>query len=475
MVRDIPSLLLQVFDIAWRRRYLIVVPVLALPPVAYMAGGLAPKTYVARSTILVQETAKLNPFLTDLAVGPNLKERMPALKTLVHSAHILEAVLEDTGHISAQSTLTERANAVRNLSGAISVDLMGNDLVAFSIRGSVPTGMADTLRALSHHFVDKLLAPERSSIRDSQVFLSQELEARARRLSEAQEAYAAFKRRNRNRLPTLESSIVTRLAGLEQKFSENRMKLKAAEAELGDVRQRLIGTNPVIGRIEDDILKTRRRLGELKTRYTDEHSAVQAELRTLDRLEDEREALLKDAEAMKSADIDRLWNLAAGSLTQEDGKTPPLLVSQMTRLQESNAEYLRLKEETSAIEAEIDSIHTAIAETGPVMQEQKRLEEEIRMAQESHDSISKRFDNAQITGALGKFEAPERIKVIDAPVDPVVPVTPGRILFLVVGIVAGLVAGAGLAAAAEILDTRLRRQHEFEAVCEAPVVSRYCN
>ena len=253
----------------------------------------------------------------------------------------------------------------------------------------------------------------------------------------------------------------------------DRFGVKRAVA--GDVRQRLIGTNPVIGRIEDDILKTRRRLGELKTRYTDEHSAVQAELRTLDRLEDEREALLKDAEAMKSADIDRLWNLAAGSLTQEDGKTPPLLVSQMTRLQESNAEYLRLKEETSAIEAEIDSIHTAIAETGPVMQEQKRLEEEIRMAQESHDSISKRFDNAQITGALGKFEAPERIKVIDAPVDPVVPVTPGRILFLVVGIVAGLVAGAGLAAAAEILDTRLRRQHEFEAVCEAPVVSRYCN
>ncbi len=473
-MRDIPSLLLHVAEITWRRRYLIVIPMIALPPVAFVAGGFAPKAYVARATILVQETAKLNPFLNDLAVGPNLKERMPALKTLVHSAHILEAVLEDTGDISAQSSPSERAWQVQRLSSSISVDLMGNDVVAFSMRGTTPDGMAETLTALTRHFVDKLLAPERSSIKDSQVFLRQEMEQRTKRLEVAQQAYAEFKQRNRERLPTLESGMVTRLAALEQRLSDNRMGLKAAEAQLGDVRQRLIGTNPVIGRIEDDIMKSTRRLGELSTRYTEQHSAVQAERRVLKRLEEERDAVLKDAEAMKGADIDRLWNLAAGSLTNADEKAPPLLVSQMTRLQESNAEYLRLKEETAAIEREIAGIQVAIAETGPVLQEQKRLEEDIRLAQESHDAISKRFDNAQITGALGEFEAPERIKVIDAPVDPVVPVTPGRILFLIAGILAGLIAGAGLAASAEILDTRLRRQEQFEAACNVPVVARYC-
>ena len=470
---DIPGLLLTASEIAWRRRYLIVVPLLTLPVIAFVAGGLAPKTYVARTTILVQETAKLNPFLNDLAVGPNLKERMPALKTLVHSAHILEAVMEDTGDISKASSSEDRARKVRALSSAISVDLAGNDVVAFSIRGSAPHGMAATLNALRHHFVEKLLAPERSSIKDSQVFLGQELEERAKRLQLAQAAFAQFKQRNSQRLPTLESSLVTRLSALEGKLSETRMAMQASHAQLGDVRQRLIGTNPVIGRIEDDILKSTRRLGELQTRYTAQHSAVQAELRTLRRLEAERDALLNDAKAMEGADLDRLWNLAAGSLTQTDGKTPPLLVSQMTRLQETNAEYLRLKEETSALEKEIADIHRAIAETGPVLQEQKRLEEEIRMAQESHDAISKRFDNAQITGALGEFEAPERIKVIDAPVDPVVPVTPGRVLFLIAGILAGILAGAGLAAAAEILDTRLRRQSDFETACNAPVIARY--
>ena len=472
-MKDIPSLILLVVEVAWRRRYLIVIPLLVFPVLAFAVGSVTPKKYEARATILVQETAKLNPFLNDLAVGPNLQERMPALQTLVHSSHVLEEVLSDTGEITPQTPAAERANKVARLSSSISVQLMGNDLVAFKIKGSSGKGMGKTLDALSKRFIDRLLAPERSSIKDSQVFLKRELKDRSVRLSEAQEAYALFKQDNRERLPSLESGLVQRVSSLEQKLADNRMAMQATEAELGDVRQRLIDTNPVIGRIEEDILRSTRRLGELSTRYTEMHSAVQAELRTLKRLKEERETLMANAEAMKGADLDRLWNLAAGAMTQEDGAQPPLLVSQMTRLQEANSNYLRLKEETAALEAEIEKLQVAIAETGPVLQEQKRLEEAIKLAQESYDAIAKRFDNAQITGALGEFEAPERIKVIDVPTDPVVPTTPGSALYAIAGIIAGIMAGAGLALAAELLDTRLRGRSEFEAATGVPVIARF--
>ncbi len=472
-MKDIPSLILLVAEIAWRRRYLIVIPLLVFPVLAFIAGRMTPKTYEAQATILVQETAKLNPFLNDLAVGPNLKERMPALQTLVHSAHILEGVLIDTGHIKPDTQPSDKAWQISRLSAAITVQLMGNDLVAFRMRGDNGKGMADTLNALSKRFVDRLLAPERSSITDSQIFLQQELDERLTRLNTVQETYAAFKQKNRERLPSLEVTLVTRIVALEQRLSDNRMQLQASKVELGDMRQRLIGTNPVIGRIEEDIMRSTRRLGELRSRYTEQHSSVQGEIRTLHRLEAERESLMANATAMKDADIDRLWNLAASSLAPEDGKAPALLVSQMSKLQETNSAFLRLQEETAALEKELDSLHNAIAETGPVMQEQKRLEESIRLAQESYDAIAKRFDNAQITGALGEFEAPERIKIIEAPSDPVVPVTPGSLLFALAGIVAGILAGAGLAGAAEVLDTRLRSRNQFETVTNVPVIARF--
>ena len=72
-MKDIPSLILFFIEIAWRRRYLIVLPLMIFPVLALIAGRMTPKTYEAQTTILVQETAKLNPFLNDLAVGPKFK------------------------------------------------------------------------------------------------------------------------------------------------------------------------------------------------------------------------------------------------------------------------------------------------------------------------------------------------------------------------------------------------------------------
>jgi len=52
-----------VLTAAWRRRYLIVTPMLVLPVLGGIAGHFAPKTYETKMTILIQEPGKLNPFL----------------------------------------------------------------------------------------------------------------------------------------------------------------------------------------------------------------------------------------------------------------------------------------------------------------------------------------------------------------------------------------------------------------------------
>jgi uncharacterized protein involved in exopolysaccharide biosynthesis len=459
-------------EAAWRRRYLIIVPILAMPPMAFFAAGFAPKSYEARTTILVQETAKMNPFLTDLAVGPNLKERMSALNALTHSSHVLEQVLRDVRQIDDGSSQPEREERTANLSAAISVELMGNDLVVFKIRGPHGEGLAATLTAVSNRFLERMLAPERSAITGSQSFLKTELAERETRLKKAQDALANFRMENASRLPTLESSNVTRLSDLQTKLSDNRMQLAAAKAELGDVKQRLIETNPMIGQIEEDILKGTRGLGDLRVRYTEEHSLVQAELRSLKRLQEERERLLKESQSIGDQDIEALWNMAAGSTMKSVEDAPALLVSQLGKLQETSQRHVRLETETTELTREVSVLEKAIAETGPVAQQQKQFEDNIQFAQASYDAIAKRFDNAEITGALGRFEAPERVKIIDMPIDPTSPVTPGRILFLLAGILGGLFLGAGLAAMAEILDTRPRRVIDFERLAGVPVLAR---
>ncbi len=50
----------------WRRRYTIIIPIIVLPFFAVMLSSITPKNYASHTSMLIQETAKLNPFLEDL-------------------------------------------------------------------------------------------------------------------------------------------------------------------------------------------------------------------------------------------------------------------------------------------------------------------------------------------------------------------------------------------------------------------------
>jgi uncharacterized protein involved in exopolysaccharide biosynthesis len=100
------------------------------------------------------------------------------------------------------------------------------------------------------------------------------------------------------------------------------------------------------------------------------------------------------------------------------------------------------------------------------------LNRAVASAREIHDQLAKRFEMARVTGSLGRFEAPERVKLIDPPTEPTTPTTPPAILFLAFGIVGGLILGVGLATVAETLDGSLRRREQVEKQLGIPLLSR---
>ena len=79
---------------------------------------------------------------------------------------------------------------------------------------------------------------------------------------------------------------------------------------------------------------------------------------------------------------------------------------------------------------------------------------------------------AKVTGELSRFQAPERIKVIDRPAVPTKPMKPMTILFAVGGLVGGLFLGAGMAVLQEMSDTTVRRIRQMEKLTGVPVLGR---
>ena len=102
----------------------------------------------------------------------------------------------------------------------------------------------------------------------------------------------------------------------------------------------------------------------------------------------------------------------------------------------------------------------------------ERLQKDVQVARETYQIFAKRFDNARTSRALGLFEAPERVKIIDPPRDPTIPTTPPKLIYIIAGIFAGIGLGAGLAFSFEMFDPRIRTPDDFARIAGAPVIAR---
>lgn len=457
---------------AWRRRYLIMVPIVLLPILAGTISLLAPKTWQTSTTILFQEAARQNPFLEDLAVATNLKARMEALNALLHSRHILADVAFKTGMITEAMSDTDKARAIAELSRSLNAWLVGDDLIRITYTSRYRENIKETLTLVSLRFVERVLAPQRSSIYQSETFLANEMAQRRTDLEAAERKLAGYKSEHANELPELHAGNVTRLSALRTQLAQQKTRLEGARAAKTSLFSRLSQTNPVVGKIEEEIVSVMAELSILRSRYTDQHSKVQSALRTLSTLRIERSKLLGQKPAVKQQTLERLWAIAVNSRTSEDNGSQTLLISQLERFQQADDQLKGLTKEVEMLEREITTLNQRVSNFGQHEQNLNELQREIVVRRNIYEDLAERHQLARVTGALGKSEESERVKLIDPPITPVAPNNLPLPLFVALGLIAGFGLGLGLATVAELLDSSLRRRDSITALTGLPVLTR---
>ena len=445
--------------------------VIVLPIIGGVAGVVKPNTYHSRMTILIQESARHNPFLEDLAVETRLKDRIKALDALLHSRHVLLGVATDRELINDDMPPREREYILQKLSSKLSLRLIGDELVQLSLQQDQPEEIDALLLSVAQRFMEKVLAPERSSIVGSVKFLETQLEQSSEELRAAEEAYAAFASENADALPELHAGNVRRLAELKLALSERSVELEGARQNVRLFVERLAQSNPVVLRIEQAIVLKKTELATLRARYTEAHSAVQAANRQLARLEDERKNLLSSAPASNAESIEKVFTSALRD-AQRDSGFEELLISQIQRLQSGRERIIDLERQVVSLNAEIEKLETLVAGVGRTETELRRVERNLSVKRVVHEKLMERAEMARVTGALGKFEAPERIKVIDQPSIPSQPEGFTPLAFVIAGLFGGFAAGGGVIVLLELLDATVKRRSDLEEMIDAPAIAR---
>ena len=474
----LPGLISALLRASWRRRYFICVPIVVMIPLGILASRLAPRVYEAKTILVLQETSKENPFLTEYAIGLNVKERIAALTSLLGSEHILLSVLKELGEVKDGDRPAKVAMQIRSLSGAITLKLTGTDLLELRLKGSDPTGMGRRLEAVTKHFLSQLLSPEQSRLKATQSFLREQMDKRHGEMEAAEQDASEFKRANADLLPDVFDRNLQRLQSMEADVNARQIDLAGARAQFETMRGQLASANPIVGKLEEHIVDLTAELTALRSRYAAGHSELQGAERRLKRLQEERQSLLDAIKGVDEADIDALWRLATSSASAltapgDNGKKQaPLLVSQLLRLQDAKTKVATLEQQIVKLHEAIAALRQYAQAFAPIEQKRKDLEARAAKSRAVYEALQLRYDNATTSLALGVFEAPERIKVIDPAADPTVPVSLPSFVFLIAAIFAGVALGAGLAILAELLDQRLRSPAQFIALTQLPVLVR---
>ena len=414
----------QLIERVWRRRYLLVLPVVFMLPLSVLLGLLGPKTYTAKSLMLLQESMTTNPLGKDFAVNQSsrMQERIAGLQALMKSDRVLTNVYRDLYGEPAPGEAPLVAAWMREFGSDLTLELIGTDFIEFRLKRGKAAGMGKQLEAVTARFIEALL-PEQNAQFATQVLLDK----RKDDLDAAERALAAFRQRNSEVLPDAASSPNGRLADTRAQLERATTALEAIKAELSQVQGRLaVVAKEGPARIEQLI------------------SQASAEIRSL-------EGRGGDAGAELHAVQQRLQDLMnVRTLETRRGAA---------------------EDEIREIRLVADGLQREVRRTGPVLQQLAQLEREAQEARAAFDAYSVRYSRSSVGRAGGILNAPERIKLIDVPRDPEFATTGGMRLALG-SLALGVLAGIGLAMLAELFDSCIRRPEDLVQASQLPIVAR---
>ncbi|WP_414475755.1 hypothetical protein [Microvirga sp. M2] len=399
---------------AWRRRLLILLPVLLMMPVGIAAAFVLPKAYMARSLMQLQEAGRDNPFSREGDAGGvyRVQERFEGLRALFLSDSVLARAIGEGEDGLPPAVREERIGELRQ---ALSLDLIGGDFIEVKLAGATPEGLGKTLEAVMASFLEALV-PEQGGATAAQLMVSarrQELDALLRAKEAAQRELAGL-------LPGGSEDAAHQLAAIE-----------ADRRDKGDL----------LNRTETEIARRRSALGN----PSDEQ------------LEKDIAALPADGTAQDAP--------PAGTGRQDDERIQNLLaLRSLLSLRQS------LASQTQGLGSNASALSERMTRSRELQERIATLDKVIAVARETYENYRNRFSGTNAVRSVGILKAPELIRIVDPPRDPS-SASRSRFVYVLSGITAGGLIGLGLAFVAERLDQRIRHADEASEATGLPVLA----
>ncbi len=196
---------------AWRRRFLLIVPILVMIPISLAAALMLPRTYVARSLLVTQE-GEASFLGRDAGQPVSPGQRVAGLEALLKSEHVLLPIVQAE---HPGDDLTNARRKVAELRRELTIQLIGTDFLEVELKGSKQVGLGRKLHHILTRFFEVLLTENAPTA--TQIVLQNSLDE----LRNAERRHAAIEAKLKELLPDGLPKAVERLNALQAGSSQS--------------------------------------------------------------------------------------------------------------------------------------------------------------------------------------------------------------------------------------------------------------
>jgi len=489
-------------DMALRRKWYILIPLVVSMVASYGLYMYLPKIYRATTMILVQPQVIPKDYVRP-TIASSVSDRLSTISQEILSRTRLENVIQTFNLYPELRRKVPMEEVVEEMKKSIDVKVQstsyreqGQNTFSISYEGKEPRTVMQVTNQLASLFIEEHLKVREQQAESTSIFLGKELSEIEKQLVRKEAEMKSFRERNMGRLPQqldanlrilerLQQQLQTIAAGI--KASEDRSLLLQNQIEQLKKSADLLvprssaGGQPAGGeevytaRAQEDPIVTQwnqlnRELTAARTKYTENHPDVKDLRRRIANLEPAAREILEKQKALTEARQERSARTNEPVVTR-DPVTNRLIAQYHEQHTAALLEAGRLRGEEKKLKEEILLYQRRIEDTPKLEQEFSLLNRDYDLLKANYQSLMDKKIQSQMAENLEKKQQGEQFKILDPARHPEKPVKPDRNRILLIGAFLGLAAGLGLAWFRETLDQSFHFEEELEADLGLPILA----
>lgn len=470
----IPNINIEYYmNLAMRRKWWIIVPVL----LSILAGAvyikITPKSYEASTLILVQ-AQKVPTSYVRATVTESLQSRLHTITQQVYSRTNLEKIIKQFDLHADNIEEKPTAEIVESLRQKININLRGKGRTqAFEISfiWHDPKTVAEVPNAIASQFIERNLKVREDMAMGTTAFLENESEKMRVELEDHEKRLELFKKQHMGMLPSELQSNLNILGQLKEELNHLETRIQA-ENEQAVMLQRqaqmiqmaqmqssdLIEIVPdeAGGMQSEDITYLESQVRQLRLRYTEKHPDVVALRRRISLIQ---QNLTDDTNGNEASSSESVEDFPA----QFDNPLASQQDQISFRLEEINKNIESYQKKISIIKKEIQSYNNRIERIPEVELELTKLTRDYSTKRSRYQTLLQKKIDARMAEELERRQKGEQFKVLDPAIIQEKPVKPDVIKVMLIALMAGLGIGCGLGYLREIMDGSFYSSEDVEA------------